>query len=323
MINNFGTTTNTTNYKQPKRSTQVKQKQTSKQQIINQLRDNKEIKHIMQNNANLYNKISIMFKNDDCVKLNLGELHVYLCFQKNNRQNNKDFNEIYNLFNLIQSSVDRKSINIYNLLELYKFMNAIRMKILTVEQYINRNNTIGKNQLESYYNVCKAILRIASQHENYTIDSKYPNILGEIEIFKLYNFVQNEKYPKHNQDKDISEIYRYVKNSFCDNRRPILMDKNITINEFVAPAKQTGKLTKQELQQLQEYQGEWRKKTPEEIELYKKQYVQQQSQRYTQVLNTLSNSNIVSKIGGQLENVGQPKEVTVSRNTGHYSLLLE
>lgn len=86
----------------------------------------------------------------------------------------------------------------------------------------------------------------------------------------------------------------------------------------MAPAKQAERLTEQELQQLQELQGKWRDKTLEEIELYKKQYVQQQSQRYTQALNTLSDSNIVSKIGGQLENIGQPEEARVSRNTGHY-----
>lgn len=80
MVNNFGTTDNTTNYKQPKRSTQVKQKQTSKQQIIKQLRNNKEIKYIIQNNTNLYNKISTMFKDNGYMKFNIGELHVYLDF---------------------------------------------------------------------------------------------------------------------------------------------------------------------------------------------------------------------------------------------------
>lgn len=107
-------------------------------------------------------------------------------------------------------------------------MNAIRMEILTIEQYIDKmaSSANGKTPLEGYYNTCKAIFAIASQHKKYTIDKRCPNKLGEITIDALCNFLHRTKYgSKKNknicEDENIKCAYNYIYSCCHDNRRHV------------------------------------------------------------------------------------------------------
>ena len=203
------------------------EQQQQQQQIIEQLEKNWDIRNIIQNNIELYDKIikeleSHNYVNYDPRQLhpeitenevdNIIAIHYYLENQKNSRRNDKDFNEVYSLFNSIKSSVKEEDIEMYNKIEIYEITNTVKAIVESVrkKQQPQQGRTQNQNVLPQQQNIQ------GTQNTNKKLKSEYNAVSGASDtIQQELSTVQQQQNRQTDSLDNVDANNNYYNSTSC------------------------------------------------------------------------------------------------------------